>query len=97
MSSSLKKSFLGPEAKWLPIPEVYHPLDPDTATPDSWRELVFRRTGREGPKRLTDGTEPAYHAWDAGEGDADDPVDRAIAATRRAVFPDHGLDHIDPR
>jgi acetoin utilization protein AcuC len=74
-----------------------HPLDPDTATPDSWRELVFRRTGREGPKRLTDGTEPAYHAWDAGEGDADDPVDRAIAATRRAVFPDHGLDHIDPR
>ena len=74
-----------------------HPLDPDTATPDSWRELVFRRTGREGPKRLTDGTEPTYHPWDAGEGDADDPVDRAIAATRRAVFPDHGLDHIDPR
>ena len=74
-----------------------HPLDPDTATPDSWLELVFRRTGREGPKRLTDGTEPAYHPWDAGEGDADDPVDRAIAATRRAVFPDHGLDHIDPR
>jgi acetoin utilization protein AcuC len=74
-----------------------HPLDLETATPDSWLELVFRRTGREGPKRLTDGTEPAYHAWDAGEGDADDPVDRAIAATRRAVFPDHGLDHIDPR
>ena len=74
-----------------------HPLDPDIATPDSWLELVFRRTGREGPKRLTDGTEPAYHPWDAGEGDADDPVDRAIAATRRAVFPDHGLDHIDPR
>jgi hypothetical protein len=24
-------------------------------------------------------------------------VDRAIAATRRSVFPDHGLDHIDPR
>ena len=56
-----------------------------------------RRTGSEGPKCLTDGTEPAYHPWDAGEGDPDDPVDRAIAATRRAVFPDHGLDHIDPR
>ncbi len=38
-----------------------------------------------------------HHPWDAGEGDADDPVDRAIAATRRAVFADHGLDHIDPR
>ena len=74
-----------------------HPLDPDTETPDSWLELVHRRTGCEGPKRLTDGTEPAYHPWDAGEGDPDDPVDRAIAATRRAVFPDHGLDHIDPR
>ena len=74
-----------------------HPLDPDTDTPESWRDLVRRRTGREGPKRLTDGTEPVYHPWDAGEGDPDDPVDRAIAATRRAVFADHGLDHIDPR
>ena len=74
-----------------------HPLDPDTETPESWLDLVQRRTGREGPKRLTDGTEPAYHPWDAGEGDPDDPVDRAIAATRRAVFPDHDLDHIDPR
>jgi acetoin utilization protein AcuC len=74
-----------------------HPLDPDTETPESWLDLVQRRTGGEGPKRLTDGTEPAYHPWDAGEGDPDDPVDRAIAATRRAVFPDHDLDHIDPR
>jgi hypothetical protein len=24
-------------------------------------------------------------------------VDRAIAATRRAVFPEHGLDPLDPR
>jgi acetoin utilization protein AcuC len=74
-----------------------HPLDPDTETPESWLELVHRRTGCEGPKRLTDGTEPAYQPWDAGEGDPDDPIDRAIAATRRTVFPDHGLDHIDPR
>jgi acetoin utilization protein AcuC len=74
-----------------------HPLDPDTEVPAGWLELVHRRTGSEGPKRLTDGTEPVYHPWDAGEGDPDDPVDRAIAATRRTVFPDHGLDHIDPR
>ncbi|MDT7710346.1 MAG: acetoin utilization protein AcuC [Pseudonocardiales bacterium] len=73
------------------------PLDPGTATPDGWLQFVHGRTGREGPKLLTDGTEPTYYAWDAGEGDPDDPVDRAIAATRRAVFPDHGLDHIDPR
>jgi acetoin utilization protein AcuC len=74
-----------------------NPLDPDTATPHGWLQFVQGRTGRQGPKRLTDGTEPTYHAWDAGEGDPDDPVDRAIAATRRAVFPEHGLDPIDPR
>jgi acetoin utilization protein AcuC len=74
-----------------------NPLDPHTDTPHSWRHLVQGRTGREGPKRLTDGTEPTYHAWDAGEGDPDDPVDRAIAASRRAVFPEHGLDPYDPR
>ena len=74
-----------------------HPLDPHTDTPDSWRQLVQWRTGHEGPKRLTDGTEPTYHPWDAGEGDPDDPIDRAIAASRRAVFPEHGLDPTDPR
>ncbi len=72
-------------------------LDPNTETPAGWRELVHRRTGSHGPKRLTDDTDPTYRAWEAGEGDPDDPVDRAIAATRRAVFPDHGLDHIDSR
>jgi acetoin utilization protein AcuC len=72
-------------------------LDPATATPESWRRLAHERTGQEAPRRLTDGAEPAYRAWDAGEGDPDDPVDRAIAATRRAVFPEHGLDPWDPR
>jgi acetoin utilization protein AcuC len=73
------------------------PLDPRTDTPDSWRRLVQARTGRQAPQRLTDGTDPVYRAWDAGEGDPDDPVDRAIAAARRAAFPEHGLDPIDPR
>jgi acetoin utilization protein AcuC len=73
------------------------PLDPRTETPRSWLRLVHGRTGDTGPKNLTDGVEPAYNAWDAGEGDPDDPIDRAIAATRRAVFPEHCLDHIDSR
>jgi acetoin utilization protein AcuC len=73
------------------------PLDPDMATPDGWLQFVHGRTGQEGPKRLTDGTTPTYQEWDAGEGDPDDPVDRAIAATRRAVFPEQGLDPFDPR
>jgi acetoin utilization protein AcuC len=73
------------------------PLDPMTATPDSWRELVWARMERKGPELLTDGTEPTYPPWDAGEGDPDNAVDRAIASTRRAVFPEHGLDPFDPR
>jgi acetoin utilization protein AcuC len=35
---------------------------------------------------------PAYVPWDAGDGDPDDPVDIAVAATRREVLPLHGLD-----
>jgi hypothetical protein len=31
LSGSVKKSFLGPEAKWPPIPEVYLPGSPDVA------------------------------------------------------------------
>jgi acetoin utilization protein AcuC len=73
------------------------PLAPDIATPDSWRRLVEGRTEQEAPQRLTDGADATYLPWDAGEGDRDDPVDRAIAATRRAVFPEHGLDPRDPR
>jgi acetoin utilization protein AcuC len=73
------------------------PLDPMTVTPDGWRELVWARMARGAPQLLTDGTEPTYRPWDAGEGDTEDPIDRAIAATRRAVFPEHGLDPLDPR
>jgi acetoin utilization protein AcuC len=72
-------------------------LAPHTETPAGWRRLVEERTGQQAPRLLTDGADATYRPWDAGEGDRDDPVDRAIAATRRAVFPEHGLDHLDPR
>jgi acetoin utilization protein AcuC len=72
-------------------------LDPQGETPEAWRRLVHERTGREAPRTLTDGADLRHRPWDAGEGDPDDPLDRAIAATRRAVFPEHGLDPLDPR
>jgi acetoin utilization protein AcuC len=73
------------------------PLDPATLTPAEWRELATdRRPGARVPLRMTDGGEPAWRPWQPGD-DASDPVDRAIAATRRAVFPLHGLDPDDPR
>jgi acetoin utilization protein AcuC len=73
------------------------PLDPSTEIPEGWRRVAEERTGQPAPRLLSDGGTPAYRPWDAGEGDPDDPVDRAIAATRRAVFPEHGLDPLDPR
>jgi acetoin utilization protein AcuC len=44
---------------------------------------------------MTDGSEPVVERWEPGT--ANDPVDRAILATRTAVFPLHGLDPHDPR
>ena len=73
------------------------PLDPRTATPRGWRELVRARMGTAAPELLTDGADPTYRRWDAGAGDPESRVDRAIAAARLAVFPEHGLDPFDPR
>ncbi|HZN17102.1 MAG TPA: acetoin utilization protein AcuC, partial [Micromonosporaceae bacterium] len=72
------------------------PLDPATLTPPAWRELARRRCpGREVPLRMTDDADVDYAAWQPSG--HPDPVDRAVQATRRAVFPLYGLDPDDPR
>jgi acetoin utilization protein AcuC len=45
---------------------------------------------------MTDHADPGYQPWRPGF-DAPDAVDRAILATRQAVFPLLGLDPADPR
>jgi len=72
------------------------PLDPRTRIPDSWQNLAHRRRpSREVPDSLTDGGLAPWQPWQpSGEPDA---VDRAIMATRKAVFPLLGLDPYDPR
>ncbi|MDM4723232.1 acetoin utilization protein AcuC [Micromonospora sp. WMMA1363] len=72
------------------------PLDPATLTPPVWRELAAsRRPGREVPLRMTDDVDPSYEPWQpSGEPNS---VDRAIATTRRSIFPLLGLDPHDPR
>ncbi|MFD0787610.1 acetoin utilization protein AcuC, partial [Micromonospora azadirachtae] len=51
--------------------------------------------GSEVPLRMTDDIDPSYEPWQpSGEPSA---VDRAIAATRKTVFPLLGLDPYDPR
>lgn len=67
------------------------PLDPATQTPPGWRADVRTRLGRWAPQRMTDGADASYRPFETGYNPAD-AVDRAITATRRAVFPHHGID-----
>jgi acetoin utilization protein AcuC len=72
------------------------PLDPFTRTPPGWRALASARCpGHDVPETMTDGVDPVIEPWEPGT--TPDPVDRAILATRTAVFPLHGLDPHDPR
>ena len=72
------------------------PLDPGTATPPGWRKLAAdRRPGCEVPATLSDGIAPVIERWQPGT--TPDPIDKAIMATRMAVFPLHGLDPHDIR
>ncbi|WP_130494566.1 acetoin utilization protein AcuC [Motilibacter rhizosphaerae] len=70
---------------------LHRPLDPATPTPPGWREHVQHRFGRTPPARMTDGCPATYRPWAEGY-DPDAPVDRAVMATREAVFPALGLD-----
>jgi len=66
------------------------PIDPQAETPGAWREYVQRRTGQTAPGSMTEGQPGAFISFDSGY-DPAEPVDRAIMATRNAVFPLHGL------
>lgn len=75
------------------------PIGVETPVPEVWREHVERVTGRPGPRRMGDLAREDgplwWRSWDMGY-DPGNEVDRAIMATRTAVFPLHGLDvHFD--
>jgi acetoin utilization protein AcuC len=72
---------------------------PGSAIPEAWRDEVRTRgLGTPPPRAMTELDPPvqgiAWPGWQPGE---DSPLARAITATRRAVFPLHGLDPDDPR
>jgi acetoin utilization protein AcuC len=69
----------------------HQPVPPETEIPEVWSDHVSLLIGRPGPRRMTDGVEPWWRSWEVGY-DPDDAVDRAVMATRKAVFPLHGLD-----
>ena len=70
---------------------THRSLDPATRVPQAWLDQVVELYGREAPGSMTDGADLRWQPWTAGF-DPDDPVDRAVTATRRAVFPTLGLD-----
>lgn len=67
------------------------PLEADRPTPEAWREGVLERVGVRAPSRMTDGRSATYQDWSGGY-DPDTWLDRAVQATRDAIFPEHGLD-----
>ena len=66
------------------------PIDPAEPTPAAWREQALQRTGMQPPELMTDGATADFVPYSSGS-NPHDPVDRAIAATMKAVFPAHGL------
>ncbi|MEN2745328.1 acetoin utilization protein AcuC [Sinomonas halotolerans] len=60
-------------------------------TPGPWREYVRERYGRQAPVLMGEGADTWWRSWEIGV-NPNDPVDRAIMATRKEVFPFHGLD-----
>jgi acetoin utilization protein AcuC len=71
------------------------PIDPQTPTPQAWRDLAAARTGAEVPLSMTDGGHVGFRRLDYYGCDTADPLDAAVMRTRQAVFPLLGLD-VDP-
>jgi acetoin utilization protein AcuC len=72
---------------------------PGSPVPEAWLEEVRGLGLRTKPPRVMTELDPpvqgiAWPRWEPGE---DSPLARAVTATRRAVFPLHGLDPDDPR
>ena len=70
---------------------AHAPVAPSTPVPPEWLADVAERFGRQAPARMTDDEEPQWQPWAEGH-DLENLVDRAVMATRRAIFPLHGLD-----
>ncbi|HET7397252.1 MAG TPA: acetoin utilization protein AcuC [Intrasporangium sp.] len=74
---------------------AHAPVRCTVPVPQEWRDHVQRLCGRPGPALMGDLTSEDgplwWRSWDMGYDPSSD-VDRAVMATRQAVFPLHGLD-----
>jgi acetoin utilization protein AcuC len=69
---------------------VGKPIKPQTPIPAGFHDYVLELMGRQAPFSMTDGFDPWPKNWSLGH-DPADPVDAAVLATRRAVFPHLGI------
>jgi len=74
---------------------AHRPIDVDAPVPQEWLDHVLTRYGRSATASMGDGVSGSggvlWRPWGLGY-DPSDPVDRAVLATREAVFPAHDLD-----
>ncbi len=66
-------------------------IGPATPVPPAWRDYVLERHGVEAPRLMGDKADIWWRSWEIGYDPSDD-LDRTVMATRRALFPLHGLD-----
>ena len=67
------------------------PIAPESEIPEEWRHAVYARTRQMAPLRMTDGRRPQWRDFDGNGYDPGDRLDQAVLATRRAVYPAHGM------
>jgi acetoin utilization protein AcuC len=67
------------------------PLPLDAEVPQAWRDYARGCSGQAGPRLMGDGADLWWRSWEVGY-DPNDAVDRTVMATRKEVFPYHGLD-----
>lgn len=67
------------------------PVPLKTPVPEDWRRYVEEKFGVETPALMGDDVELWWRSWEVGF-DPNDAIDRTVMATRKAVFPFHGLD-----
>jgi acetoin utilization protein AcuC len=67
------------------------PVPLRTPVPADWRAYVDEKFGAATPALMGDDVELWWRSWEVGF-DPNDAVDRTVMATRKAVFPLHGLD-----
>jgi len=67
------------------------PVPLRTPVPGDWRQYVMEKFGTEAPALMGDDVELWWRSWEVGF-DPNDAVDRTVMATRKSVFPLHGLD-----